>query len=185
MTKILLHGACGRMGHWIADTVSGERDCKIVAGVDPSGEAYGEFPVYPSLAEVKETADVIIDFSSATAVDALLAYAAERKLPLVLWVLRSSNMSIGVNLLIKVLREAAPVLAAAGFDMEIVEKHHNQKLDAPSGTALSLADACSEACGGGYDYVYDRSQRREKRPEREIGISSVRGGTIVGDHDVI
>ncbi len=85
MTKILLHGACGRMGHWIADTVSGERDCKIVAGVDPSGEAYGEFPVYPSLAEVKETADVIIDFSSATAVDALLAYAAERKLPLVLW----------------------------------------------------------------------------------------------------
>lgn len=205
MTKILLHGACGRMGHWIADTVSGERDCKIVAGVDPSGEAYGEFPVYPSLAEVKETADVIIDFSSATAVDALLAYAAERKLPLVLCttglseaqietvgktaertaVLRSSNMSIGVNLLIKVLREAAPVLAAAGFDMEIVEKHHNQKLDAPSGTALSLADACSEACGGGYDYVYDRSQRREKRPEREIGISSVRGGTIVGDHDVI
>ena len=142
MTKILLHGACGRMGHWIADTVSGERDCKIVAGVDPSGEAYGEFPVYPSLAEVKETADVIIDFSSATAVDALLAYAAERKLPLVLCttglseaqietvgktaertaVLRSSNMSIGVNLLIKVLREAAPVLAAAGFDMEIVSK---------------------------------------------------------------
>ncbi len=205
MTKILLHGACGRMGHWIADTVSGERDCEIVAGVDPSGEAYGGFPVYSSLSDVKETADVVIDFSSAKAVDGLLTFAVEHRLPLVLCttglseaqigavrktaekiaVLRSSNMSIGVNLLIRVLREAAPVLAAAGFDMEIVEKHHNQKLDAPSGTALSLADACSEACGGGYEYVYDRSQRREKRPEREIGISSVRGGTIVGDHDVI
>ena len=94
-------------------------------------------------------------------------------------------MSVGVNVLMKALKEAAKTLAASGFDMEIVEKHHNQKLDAPSGTALSLADVINEAAGGDYEYVYDRSQRRMKRPEKEIGISAVRGGSIVGDHDVI
>ena len=94
-------------------------------------------------------------------------------------------MSLGINLLLKLLREAAPTLAAAGFDIEIVEKHHNQKLDAPSGTALALADAVNEASDGIYTYVYDRSQVRRKRDPHEIGISAVRGGTIVGDHDVI
>ena len=100
-------------------------------------------------------------------------------------ILRSANMSMGINLLMKLLKDAVPVLAAAGYDMEIVEKHHNQKLDAPSGTAIALADVMNQAVGGDYEYVYDRSTRREKRPEKEIGISAVRGGTIVGDHDVI
>ena len=150
-------------------------------------------------------ADVVIDFSNAKGTDALLDSCVEKKLPCVLCttglsaeqiahverasektaILRSGNMSVGINLLLKLLRQAAPVLAEAGFDMEIVEKHHNQKVDAPSGTALMLADAVNEAAGGGYEYVYDRSGRREKRPEKEIGISAVRGGTIVGDHDVI
>ena len=150
-------------------------------------------------------ADVVIDFSNASAVDALLEICADRKLPCVLCttglsdaqlelvkkdaqkaaILKSANMSMGINVLLKVLRDAAPILSAAGFDMEIVEKHHNQKLDAPSGTALALADDINEAAGGDFDYVYDRSTRREKRPQKEIGISSVRGGSIVGDHDVI
>lgn len=205
MVNILLHGACGRMGHVIAELAGSDPEVTIIAGVDAFGEAYSTFPVYRSLGEVKESADVIVDFSNAKAADGLLAYAEEKKIPLVLCttglseeqirkvketsekvaVLRSANMSLGVNVLFKVLAEAAPTLAEAGFDIEIVEKHHNQKLDAPSGTAVSLADVCNEACGGGYEYVYDRSGRREKRPEKEIGISSVRGGTIVGDHDVI
>ena len=100
-------------------------------------------------------------------------------------VLKSANMSLGINLLLKLLKDAAAVLAPAGYDMEIVEKHHNQKLDAPSGTALALAETINEELGHTYDYVYDRSVRREKRPEKEIGISAVRGGTIVGEHDVI
>lgn len=205
MTDIILHGACGRMGHVVAEIAGADPDVRITAGVDARGDACSAFPVYHSLPEIREHADVIIDFSNAAAVDGLLDYAVNTGTPTVLCttglsqeqsehvrkaaestaVLQSSNMSIGINVLFRVLREAAPVLAAAGFDMEIVEKHHNQKLDAPSGTALSLADVCNEACGGDYDYVYDRSGRREKRPEKEIGISSVRGGTIVGDHDVI
>ena len=100
-------------------------------------------------------------------------------------VLKSANMSLGINLLMQLLAQAATILAPAGFDMEIVEKHHNQKLDAPSGTALALADSINEAMGNPYEYVYDRSQRRQKRDKKELGISAVRGGTIVGDHDVI
>ena len=99
--------------------------------------------------------------------------------------LKSANMSLGINTLLKLVQDAAKVLAAAGFDMEIVERHHRLKVDAPSGTALALADSLNEAMGGGYDYVYDRSQKREKRTDKEIGISAVRGGTIVGDHEVI
>ena len=150
-------------------------------------------------------ADCLIDFSTASAVDDLLAYCVEKKLPCVLCttglseeqlgkvneaagsvaILRSANMSLGINLLMKLLKEAAAILAPAGFDMEIVEKHHNLKLDAPSGTALALADSINEEFDHSYEYVYDRSSRREKRPIKEIGISAVRGGTIVGDHDVI
>lgn len=100
-------------------------------------------------------------------------------------ILRSANMSLGINTLLKLLHDAAKVLAGAGFDMEIVEKHHNQKVDAPSGTALALADSINEAMDGQYHYVYDRSQKREKRDEKEIGISAVRGGSIVGEHEVI
>ena len=205
MTKILLHGCCGRMGHMITDIVSREEGVMISAGVDAYGETYSSYPVYRTIEEVAESADVIVDFSTAKAVDGLLAYAKEKCLPVVLCttgltpeqtekmektaeqiaVLKSANMSVGVNLIIEILKENAPKLLAAGFDCEIVEKHHNQKLDAPSGTALALADAVNESVEETLDYVYDRSGRREKRRQQEIGISAVRGGTIVGDHDVI
>ena len=150
-------------------------------------------------------ADAVIDFSAAAAVDALLAYCVERQIPCVLCttglseeqlarvkeasarvaVLKSANMSLGINMLLKLLKDATAILAPAGFDIEIVEKHHNQKVDAPSGTALALADSINEELDNAYRYVYDRSQVREKRTRQEIGISAVRGGTIVGDHDVI
>ena len=150
-------------------------------------------------------ADCLIDFSAAPAVERMLDYCVARKLPCVLCttglseeqlakvkkaseqvaILKSANMSLGINLLLKMLKEATVVLAVADFDIEIVEKHHNQKVDAPSGTALALADSINEELNREYDYVYDRSSRREKRPKKEIGISAVRGGTIVGDHDVI
>ena len=182
MIRILLHGACGRMGHVIADLAAQDPDAKIAAGVDKGGSAYAGFPVYPDLSAVREEADVVIDFSNAQAADGLLAWCGEKKMPVVLCttglsdeqlshlrktaettaVLRSSNMSLGVNVLLKVLQDAAPTLAKAGFDIEIVEKHHRMKLDAPSGTALSLADACNEACGGDYAYVTDRADRRDR-----------------------
>lgn len=205
MTKILLHGCNGKMGRIITDLAAADKDVEIIAGVDAFGEAAAAYPVYKSLDDVKEEADVVVDFSNASAADALLDWCAAKKMPVVVCttglsqeqtaklqeaaektaVLKSANMSVGINLLFKVLREISPTLAAAGFDIEIVEKHHNQKVDAPSGTAIALADAVNESMDNKYEYVCDRSQRREKRPVNEIGISSVRGGTIVGDHDVI
>lgn len=205
MVKIIMHGCNGRMGRVITDLVSQESEATIVAGVDKFGNSTGEFPVFDSIEKCDVPADVIIDFSNASAVDSVLDFAVEKKIPVVLCttglsddqlakvketsskvaVLKSANMSVGVNVLMKVLRDAAPTLAAAGFDIEIVEKHHNQKLDAPSGTAIALADCINDSLNNEYEYVYDRSTRREKRPEKEIGISAVRGGTIVGDHDVI
>ena len=205
MIKAILHGACGRMGRMISDIVSRDDAIEIVAGVDAFGSKYAQFPVYASLDECKEEADVIIDFSTASAMSGLFAYSDARGIPVVVCntklsdeqtaamketsarvaVLKSANMSLGINLLQTLLAEAAPKLAAAGFDIEVVEKHHNQKIDAPSGTALALADSINDAMDGAYTYVYDRSARRQKRPEKEIGISAVRGGTIVGDHDVI
>ena len=148
---------------------------------------------------------MIVDFASAKAVDHLLDYCGAHKMPLVLCttglspeqiekvketskktaILRSANMSLGINTLMKLVQDAAKVLANAGFDIEIVEKHHNKKLDAPSGTALALADSINEAMDNRYHYKYDRSTERVRRDENEIGISAVRGGTIVGDHDVI
>ena len=164
-----------------------------------------EYPVYLSVGQVQEEADVVIDFSSANAMENLLVDCVGKKLPCVLCttgfseeqlsfmkkkseeiaILKSANMSLGINVLMKLLKEATKTFAPAGFDIEIVEKHHNQKLDAPSGTALALADAINEELDPKYEYVYDRSTRREKRPEKEIGISAVRGGSIVGDHDVL
>ena len=205
MTDILLHGCNGRMGQMIAGLLENDADARIVAGVDAYTGRENPFPVFSKIEDCDVKADVVIDFSNAGAVDALLAWCVENRTPVVLCttglseeqlkkveetaketaVLKSANMSVGINLLLKILKEAAPTLAAAGFDIEIVEKHHNQKVDAPSGTALALADAVNEGLREDYDYVYDRSGRREKRPKREIGISAVRGGTIVGDHDVI
>ena len=176
-----------------------------MAGIDVREGTDLGYPVFPSLDQCSMEADVIVDFASPKAVDGLLAYSCKKQVPVVLCttglsseqlsavekasqvtaILRSANMSLGVNLLLKLVSDAARVLAGSGFDMEIVEKHHNQKVDAPSGTALALADSMNQAMDGQYAYTCDRSTRREKRNPKEIGISSVRGGSIVGEHDVI
>jgi len=199
-----MHGALGRMGRVITGLAEADRDAVIVAGVDVA-EGTAGYPIYHSLAEVKEEADVIIDFSTAKIVDSLLDTAAEKGLPVVLCttglneaqlekvretsgripILKSANMSLGINTLTGLLKDATKVFGGAGFDIEIVERHHNQKLDAPSGTAIMLADAINDAAGGKYEYIYDRSQRREKRDKKELGISAVRGGTIPGTHEII
>ena len=205
MTRIILHGCNGHMGKVISGLVSEDAGMQIVAGIDIADQGKNDFPVYTKLSDCQAEADVVIDFSSARAVDAVLSYCEERKLPLVecttglseeqlahlqktsekVAVLKSANMSLGINVLMKLLKEAARVLAPAGFDVEVVEKHHHLKLDAPSGTALALADSVNEAMDNSYHYVYDRSQRREQRDAKEIGISAVRGGNIVGEHEVI
>jgi 4-hydroxy-tetrahydrodipicolinate reductase len=200
-----MHGCNGKMGQMIAGIVREDEEIELVAGVDPFTGVENPFPVFSRIEDCDVEADVVIDFAAAAAVDSLLAYCAEKKIPCVLCttglsaeqlarveeaagktaILKSANMSLGVNLLLKMLKEAAAVLAPAGYDIEILEKHHNQKVDAPSGTALALADSINEELGGDYEYVYDRSSRRQKRPEKEIGISAIRGGNIVGEHDVI
>lgn len=205
MTKVIMHGCNGKMGKNIENLIREDEDVTLAAGIDVFDEGKNSFPVFTDINECDVPADVVIDFSAAPAVDGLLAYCVKRQIPCVLCttglserqlakveeaskkvaVLRSANMSLGINMLLKILKEAAEILAPAGFDIEIVEKHHNQKVDAPSGTALALGDAVNEALGNEYEYVYDRSGRREKRPKKEIGFSAVRGGTIVGDHDVI
>ena len=205
MIKIMMHGCCGHIGQVISELVEKDPEAEITVGVDIADKGNTSYPVYTDLSACQEDVDVVIDFSSAKAVDALLDYCGERKLPLVLCttglseeqlarveetakktaVLKSANMSLGINTLLKLIQEAARVLATAGFDMEIVERHHRLKLDAPSGTALALADSLNEAMGNEYKYVYDRSQKREMRSDKEIGISAVRGGTIVGEHEVI
>ncbi|MBS6518710.1 MAG: 4-hydroxy-tetrahydrodipicolinate reductase [Clostridium sp.] len=205
MVRAVMHGCSGAMGRVITDLVKDDKELAIVAGVDISEQGSYPYPVYKSLDEVKEEADVIIDFSSARAADGLLDYCARTGMAVVLCttglsetqtakaaevsqkapVLRSANMSLGVNTLLKLLKEAAPVLYPAGFDVEIVEKHHNKKIDAPSGTALALADAVNESLDNVCHYKYDRFSEGVPRDSREIGIQSVRGGTIVGEHDVI
>lgn len=205
MIKAIMHGCNGKMGQTIAGLIAGDEEIELVAGVDAFSKEGNSFPVFRSIGECNVEADVIIDFSAAPAVDGLLDFCAENKMPCVLCttglseeqlkkvketsektaILKSANMSLGINMLLKLLKEAAGILAPAGFDIEIVEKHHNQKVDAPSGTALALADSINEEFDGQYEYVYDRSTKREKRGKKEMGISAVRGGTIVGDHDVI
>jgi 4-hydroxy-tetrahydrodipicolinate reductase len=205
MVKMIMHGCNGAMGQVISGLVAGQDEIQIVAGIDKNPEQKNDYPVYASLAEFQGEADVIVDFTAAPAVDGLLDYCSEHKMPVVLCstglseaqlekvqecakktaILRSANMSLGVNLLLKLVKDAAKTLAAADFDIEIVEKHHNRKLDAPSGTALALADSINDAMDNQYHYEYDRSSRHEKRDKKEIGISAVRGGSIVGEHDVI
>ena len=204
MVKVIFCGCFGRMGNAVRQIIKDEADMEIVAGVDIM-DGTAEFPVYKVVTDVKQEADVIIDFSSPKALASLLDYATSKNVPVVLCttgfskeqladikaasekvaILRSANMSLGINTLVKLLQTATEILANNGYDIEIVERHHNQKKDAPSGTALLLADAINKTADGKYDYVYDRSDRREVRPKNEIGISAVRGGSIVGDHEVI
>ncbi len=205
MTKIIMHGCNGKMGQVITGLCREDNEIEIVAGIDISNHIENEYPVFTNINECNIPADAIIDFASAKAVDGLLDYSVEHQIPLVLCttgltpeqneavaeatkkvaVLKSANMSLGINMLLDLLQKAARVLAPAGFDMEIVEKHHNQKIDAPSGTALALADSLNEALDYAYAYKYDRTQEREKREKMEIGIQAVRGGNIVGEHEVI
>lgn len=205
MVKVIMHGCNGKMGQVISGLIAADPEVELVAGIDARDDGHNPYPVFTDMNACDVDADCMIDFSAAVAVDKLLDYCVAKKIPCVLCttglseaqlvkvseaakstaILKSANMSLGINLLLKMLKEAAGVLAPAGFDMEIVEKHHNLKVDAPSGTALALADSINEEFNNEYEYVYDRSSRREKRPEKEIGISAVRGGTIVGDHDVI
>ncbi len=205
MTKIIMHGCNGKMGQVITGICGNDPDTEIVAGIDVVDNRDNGYPVFKDINDCDVEADVIIDFASATAVDKLLEYSVAKNIPVILCstglspeqinkvkiasekvaVLKSANMSLGINTIMKLLKDAANVFAPAGFDIEIVEKHHNQKIDAPSGTALALADSINEARGNEYEYVYDRSQVRKKRDAKELGISAVRGGTIVGEHEVI
>ncbi len=206
MTRIIMHGCNGKMGQVITGIVDKDPDCEIVAGIDISDHIKtNPYPVFTDINDCDVSADVVIDFASAKAVDGLLDYCKGKSLPLVLCttglsdeqvnkvmvysketaILRSANMSLGINLLLKELKNVASILAPAGFDIEIVEKHHNQKVDAPSGTALALADSINQELNKEYNYVYDRSGERKKRDPKEIGISAVRGGSIVGEHEVI
>lgn len=203
MTEIILNGCNGKMGNAISKLIAEREDCKIVAGVDINTEVPREFPVFGSIKDV-EKGDVIIDFSHPSCLPQLLEYAVESSTPIVVAttgftdadidnikaasravpVFFTFNMSIGINLLVELAKTASKVLGE-GFDVEIIEKHHNQKIDAPSGTAIMLANAVNEVNDNKYSYEYDRHSKREKRSKREIGIHSVRGGNIVGEHEVI
>ena len=205
MIKVLMHGCNGKMGQMITGLIRDDEQVEIAAGVDAYTGLANDYPVFENVESCDVDVDVAIDFSNAGAVDGLLDYCVEKQVPVVLCttglsneqlqrvsevskkvaVLKSANMSMGINLLLKMLKDAAKVLAPAGYDIELVERHHNQKVDAPSGTALALADSMNEALNHEYTYVYDRSQVRKKREQKEMGISAVRGGTIVGDHEVI
>ena len=189
MTRVIMHGCNGKMGQTISGLIAADEEIEIVAGVDAYDEGKNPYPVFHTIEACDVMADAVIDFSAAAAVDSLLTYCTEKQVPCVLCttglseeqlarvkeasgkvaILKSANMSLGINMLLKLLKDAAGILAPAGFDIEIVEKHHNQKVDAPSGTALALADSINEELNHSYDYVYDRSQVRQKRNAKEIG----------------
>ena len=204
MIKILLSGCNGKMGRVVSACVRDRNDCKITAGVDICAETTFDYPVYPSFSGLDVTVDVIIDFSHVSVLSPLLAFAEAKNIPVVLCstgysgeqierihsaakvipVFYSRNMSLGINLLVDLAKKATAVLGTQ-FDIEIIEKHHNQKIDAPSGTALMIADAISEVLPETPKYEYNRYAQRKKRTKNEIGIHAVRGGTIVGEHEVI
>ena len=204
MTRIILTGCCGKMGHVIQSIASSRNDCEIVAGVDVYDSKDCDFPVYSSINEVEQEADAVIDFSNPSLLDSILEYGKSTNTSLVIAttgyddcqkkqielaskecaVFFTYNYSMGVNLLASLAKKAVEVLGD-GFDIEIIEKHHNQKIDAPSGTALMLADAINEEVDNRMKYEYDRHSKREKRTKNEIGIHAVRGGTIVGEHEII
>ncbi|MDR0489945.1 MAG: 4-hydroxy-tetrahydrodipicolinate reductase [Oscillospiraceae bacterium] len=204
MLNLVISGCNGYMGRTVAAIAGGDPEIDVVAGFDIETQGTGGFPVFANPAEFSGAADVVVDFSSPAALDSLLAFGLSRKIPLVLCttgydrkqlesiektagqvpVFRSGNMSLGINLLADLVRRACAVLGGA-FDVEIVERHHRRKVDAPSGTALLLADAAASALPYSPEYVFERQNIRQPRGAQEIGISSVRGGTIVGEHEVI
>lgn len=204
MTRIIITGANGKMGNVLQSIIANREDCEIVAGVDLNTASNGAFPIYPSISDVKEKADAVIDFSNPILLDDLLEYSKSTKTPLVIAttgynddqkakiteasktcpIFFTYNMSMGINLLANLAKKAVEILGN-DFDIEIVEKHHNQKIDAPSGTALMLADAICEVTPQPMKYEYDRHSKREKRTKNEIGLHAVRGGTIVGEHEII
>ncbi len=204
MVKIIVHGYVGKMGKVICDLVKQRTDCEVVAGIDMASTSM-PFPTFTEIDSCDMPADVIIDFSTAVAVPRLINYAVKKKLPIVVCttgfseeileqvkqasteipIFRSANMSIGINLIAGLLQKASKILHEASFDIEIIEKHHNQKIDAPSGTALILADSINNSLNNQLNYVYDRSKVNEKRNNKELGIHTIRGGTIVGEHSVI
>lgn len=204
MLKIIISGCNGRMGRTVARLAGEKENVSIVAGFDINNIQPDGFSVYSRPADCSESCDVVIDFSNPTNLDDLLTWCVSNRTPVVLCttgysedqlrmidrvsktipIFRSANMSLGVSLVRELVERAAAVLGET-FDIEIIEKHHNKKLDAPSGTAIMLADAARDAVPGGLDYVYERESVRRQREKRELGISSVRGGTIVGEHEVI
>lgn len=204
MKQIIIQGIRGKMGRALCERIEGRQDCRVLAGIDLSAGQEGAIPVVSSPSDLPAGGDVVIDFSAPEASMRLLEYCVAHSLPCVLCttgfseeqkeqirqasekvaVFQSANMSLGINLLAELACRAAKKLGL-DYDIEIIEKHHHNKVDAPSGTALMLADAVNEQAGGAYHYVYDRASVREKRDPMEIGISSVRGGSIVGDHEVL
>ena len=204
MMRVLICGANGRMGRVLSEHISRHKSCETVAGIDPAAQENRGFPVFTSFEACTVTADVIVDFSGPSALNALLEYALSRNMPLVIAttgfspeqtdaikkasemipVFFTANMSLGVNLMLSLAKTAAKVLGD-GFDVEIIEKHHNQKVDAPSGTALMLAEAVSSVLSYESRHSYGRGPQSGRRDKSEIGIHAVRGGTITGEHDVI
>lgn len=204
MVKIVIQGISGRMGQALCRLIDARNDCTVVAGIDLQANEQAVPPVYASLYDMKEEADVLIDFSSPAATAKSIAYCAEKHLPCVVCttgldetteqalkalsaqvaVFKSANMSLGINLLIELARTATQMLGL-DYDIEIIEKHHHNKVDAPSGTALMIADEINDAANNAYTYVYDRSKVRQPRDKHELGLHAVRGGSIVGDHDVL
>lgn len=204
MTKIAVTGACGRMGRVIANLCAERSDCEIIAGIDKLGEKYADFPIYKALYDMPDKPDVIIDFSHPSVLPDLLSYCKMNNVPAVIAttgysdeeraqitaaasqipVFFTFNMSLGINLLAELAKKATQILGGQ-FDIEIVEKHHNQKKDAPSGTAIMLAEAINEELDNRGKLVYDRHSVRRPRDKDEIGMHSVRGGTIVGEHEII
>ena len=204
MQKIIISGCCGHMGRVVVDICNSDPDVEVVAGIDLMPQPMDGFPVFSTPSACNVEADAVIDFSHPAALGGLLDFCIMRKLPIVLAttgysdeqlaqideaaksipIFRSANMSLGINVLVDLIKRAASLLGE-DFDVEIEERHHRRKLDAPSGTALMLADAAAEALPYEAEYVYDRHSVRKPRDKREIGISSLRGGTIVGDHTVV
>lgn len=204
MRKIIINGAGGKMGRVIAQTIEEMDNCEVICGFDIKPPSISAFPVYSDYKEFSGKGDVIIDFSHPASLTSILNYAVSSKTPIVVAttglsvdqrremkeaskevpVFFSANMSLGVNLLIDLVCKAAAVLED-NYDIEIIERHHNQKIDAPSGTALAIADALNEQSEKGYEYIYDRHSQRRKRSQEELGIHAIRGGTIVGDHTVL